>query len=309
MARRDDIQLEAIDGRPLGARRYEPEHRPFVQVVIHGATAVPQRFYDAWAQHLADRGARVLTYDFRGIDRSRSVDLRQDAVTMRDWFDDAAIAQRWLSDLDPDLPLVAVGHSFGGQIAAAITPPADGIVLVGAQGGYVGRFPAPQRYELRAVMALAIPGIAKLWGYVPGWAGLGEDLPAGVGRQGGRGWARWCLSPDYYLSELPHLRGKLARWEGPMLALSFTDDPYASLENVEWLLEHFASADLERQRFAPHELGLSSVGHFGFFRPTAAVRLWGAVDRFLARFGGPAAQPVPRNFTEAILADLSYGRA
>jgi hypothetical protein len=39
------------------------------------------------------------------------------------------------------------------------------------------------------------------------------------------------------------------------------------------------------------------------------VRLWGAVDRFLARFGGPAVQPVPRDFDEAILADLSYGRS
>lgn len=305
MARRDDIQLEAIDGRPIGARRYEPTHRPFAQVVIHGATAVPARFYDAWAHHLADRGVRVLTYDYRGIDRSRTAPLRDDDVTMRDWFDDAAVAQRWLHDLDADLPLVSVGHSFGGQIAAAITPPADAIVVVAAQGGYVGRFPSPQRYELRAVMSVAIPSIAMLWGYLPGWIGLGEDLPGGVARQ----WARWCLSPEYYLSELPHMKSKLARWEGPMLALSFTDDPYASLENVEWLLGRFENADLEHMRFAPHELGLSSVGHFGFFRKTAAVRLWGVVDRFLAQFGGPTVQPPPRNFTEAVLADLAYGRA
>ncbi|HET6582307.1 MAG TPA: alpha/beta fold hydrolase [Nannocystaceae bacterium] len=305
MARREDITLEAVDGRPLGARRYEPSTLPFAQVVVHGATAVPQRFYDAWAMHLANRGVRVLTYDFRGIDRSRTVDVRVDSVTMRDWVDDASVAQRWLSDLDPDVPLVAVGHSFGGQIAAGLLPAADAIVLVGAQGGYVGRFPAPRRYELRAVMSLAIPGIAKLWGYVPGWTGLGEDLPPGVARE----WARWCLSPEYFMGELPQMRAKLARWSGPMLALSFTDDDFASLENVQWLLDHFDSAELEHLRFAPHELGLSSIGHFGFFRPTASVRLWSVVDRFLARFGGPVVQPAPTTFAEAVLADLSYGRS
>ena len=60
---------------------------------------------------------------------------------------------------------------------------------------------------------------------------------------------------------------------------------------------------------AADEFGLGSIGHFGFFRTTAAVRVWGVVDRFLARFGGPAVQPPPRDFTEAVLADLAYGRS
>lgn len=308
MARRDDIQIDAVDGRPLGARRYEPSFPATAQVVIHGATAVPQRFYEPFASHLASRGARVITYDYRGIGRSRSLDLRDDPVTMQDWIDDAAVVQRWTRDRDRDLPLVAVGHSFGGQIAPALAPAADAIVSIAAQGGYVGRFPAPHSHALRVLMSVGIPAFAKLWGYVPGWAGLGEDLPAGVARQ----WARWCLAQDYYFSELPDLRAKVAAWHGPMLALSFTDDDYASLENVQWLLERFEGALVDHRRFAPAQIDRIEIGHFGFFRERVGGALWSVVDEFLhARVGlaEPPVRGVPRSFAEEVMADLSYGRA
>jgi len=75
------------------------------QVVIHGATAVPQRFYRDWATHLAERGAAVLTYDHRGIGRSRRGPLGRDRVIMADRIDDAEVEIA-------ELALPAVGH-FG----------------------------------------------------------------------------------------------------------------------------------------------------------------------------------------------------
>lgn len=298
-----ELSISTLDERPLAVRRYEPAGPVRAQVLVHGATAVPQRFYAAWATHLAEHGLRVFTYDYRGIGSSRTLPLREETVDMQGWIDDATIVQRTVIDLAPELPTFVVGHSFGGQIAPTLSPAAAAIVLVGAQAGSVTRFPWPRRSTLRATMALGIPALAEVFGYVPGWVGLGEDLPGPVARQ----WARWCLREDYFLSELPELGARLARYRGPVLALSFTDDEFAPLANVQWLLDRLDGAAVDHRHLEPAELGEAEVGHFGFFRRAAARRGWGQVDAFFDRLLGAAPRVV--GFEAAVLADLDYGRA
>ncbi len=300
MVRSDDLQLTTLDGRVLGARLFRPNTRSRASVIVHGATAVPQRYYEDWARHLASRGLSVLTYDYRGVGRSRSMPLADDPVTMRDWIDDATIAQHCMAELDRDIPLVAIGHSFGGQIAASLRPAADAIVTVGAQGGFVGRFPGLRRHWYGFVMRTAIPGLVARFGYLPGWAGLGEDLPAGVALQ----WARWCTAKEYLFSELPQLREHMARWHGPMLALSFDDDGFAPRGSVEWLHAHFERASIEHRHLSAAVLGTPSIGHFGFFRAWASDTLWPLVDDFAARLGVRAIV----GEHERVLADLAFGR-
>jgi predicted alpha/beta hydrolase len=303
MSTLQELSISALDERPLAVRRFEPAGPARAQVLVHGATAVPQRFYAVWAAHLADRGLRTFTYDYRGIGSSRTLPLKDEPVDLLGWIDDATVVQRTVSDLDPALPTFLVGHSFGGQIAATLTPPAAAILLVGAQAGSVAGFPWPKRSRLRATMALGIPALTEIFGYVPAWAGLGEDLPGHVARQ----WARWCLSDEYYLGELPELRGRLARYAGPVLALSFTDDDFAPRANVQWLLDRLEGAAVEHRHLAPAELGAAGVGHFGFFRRAATERLWGFADAFFDRQLGLA--PRLSTFEAAVHADLAYGRA
>lgn len=295
--------LAGLDGRAIGVRRFDPIGELRSQVVVHGATAVSQRYYQAWATHLAERGHRVFTYDYRGVGRSRREgSLARDPSTMTDWMDDAALVQRTVIRRDHGVPMIAVGHSFGGQIAASLRPAADAIVTVGAQGGYVGRFAFPQRLRIHAVMHWGIPALVASAGYLPGWAGLGEDLPPEVARQ----WARWCRSPRYFLSELPQLAELMARWSGPMLALSFTDDDYASLTNVEWLLGHFEAARIDHQHLDPSDVGLPGIGHFGLFRRGASAALWPRIDRFIdALLGG---EDLRAESEREVLRDLQYGR-
>jgi len=45
MVRIDDIEIPTSDGRPLAATHYLSSVTPRAQLIIHGATAVPQRFY------------------------------------------------------------------------------------------------------------------------------------------------------------------------------------------------------------------------------------------------------------------------
>ncbi len=299
MVRVDELEIPALDGRPLGAVLIHPTAEARAQVVIHGATAVPQRFYRDWATHLAERGVAVLTYDYRGIGRSRTLPIAADRVTMSDWIDDARVVQRWFAARRPALPLVAVGHSFGGQIAATLLPAADAIITVGAQSGYVGGHDSPRKHWLSAVMRGLIPAMTRGFGHLPGWAGLGEDLPAGVAQQ----WARWCSHPEYLLSELPQLRARMAAWHGPMYALTFDDDSFAPLANVQWLHDRLVGASIEHEHLRVAALELDGVGHFGFFRRRAASELWPRVDDFLARVG---VVPI-EDECERVLADLQYG--
>ena len=206
------LEIPTADGRTLGARLFS-HASPVAALAVHGATAVPQRFYEPFAQAMAEFGFAVLTYDYRGIGASADRPLADDPATMTDWIDDAAAAHGWLADALPQLPLLAVGHSFGGQFAAILDDerPADALVLVGAQSGYFGTFEPIDRGKLWLTWRLGVPALTAAFGYLPAWAGLGEDLPSGVARQ----WARWCSSPDYMLSEHPEARASPRRVRGP----------------------------------------------------------------------------------------------
>ncbi|MCA9656149.1 MAG: alpha/beta fold hydrolase [Myxococcales bacterium] len=306
-----ELRIPTADDRSLGALCHEPVGPAIAQVVIHGATATPLHYYGSFARHLAWRGLRVLTYDYRGIGRSRVEPLAADPVRMQDWIDDAAAAQRWLVHRDPSLPLLAIGHSFGGQIAPTLDagrrPRA--IVLVGAGSGYWRGYPSPLRHRLWLTWSVAVPLLARSLGRVPGWTGIGEDLPGGVARQ----WARWCRSPEYFLSEHPSLREQLAGYTGRVRALSFEDDELVPEANARWLLRTLEGATVEHLRLSPSEVSLPRIGHFGFFRATAADRLWPlAVEHLVAAAHGREAPPRRSHrpgLQEEIMLDLEFGRA
>jgi predicted alpha/beta hydrolase len=58
--------ITAADGMKLAVRVYEPDSPDRGSVVIGGAMGVRQDYYAPFAQWLAGRGWRVLTFDYRG---------------------------------------------------------------------------------------------------------------------------------------------------------------------------------------------------------------------------------------------------
>ena len=304
------LTIEAMDGFELGARLYEPDGAPRAQVLIHAATATPQRYYQAFAEHLCTRGFRVLTYDFRGIGASRRGSLRGFAASMSTWAEqDARAVVRHTHARAPELPLLVVGHSFGGQIALALPDevPIAGALMVGAQSGYWKGFEWPDRGAMWMLWNVMVPAVTSTMGYVPGWMGIGEDLPAGVARQ----WARWCLSPGYFLREHPEYGVRMRSHGGPVMMLSFSDDDYVPLPNARWLLDQLRSARVEHRHLVPEEVGLDEIGHFGFFRRKNAI-LWSLANGYFDAVLDGAWKPtrVADCLQEAdIMADLHYGRA
>src|SRR5215813_7685544 len=196
------VELLASDGFRLGATLFAPSRPGLGTVIVHGATAVPQGYYRRFAEFLAAHGIRVLTYDFRGIGRSRPAKLAGFTATMSDWARrDAAAAHAWVRDHHGDEPLALVGHSFGGQLLGLLDGAAEaqGALLVGSQLGWLSLWPPVRRAIIGTYLKAIVPATAATFGYVPSWTGLGADLPAGVARE----WVGWCKSPRYLVDENP----------------------------------------------------------------------------------------------------------
>ena len=262
-APRDEIEIPTEDGTRLGATAFAVDGSDTALIVL-GATAVPAAFYERFARHVQQRGWSALTFDFRGVGRSRPERLRGYPATMSDWalIDlPAAIEaahRRW-----QPRRLVALGHSFGGQVVGMLADPSriDAMVTVSSQSGYWGLQGGSERWRTRVLVHTLLPGLPRLLGYFP-WSKIarGEDLPGGVARQ----WAGWCRSPGYLLDDdsLP-----LERYEGfsaPILAYSVDDDDWGTARSVDAMMS--AYSDVERQHLVPRDEGVPAIGHMGFFR-------------------------------------------
>ena len=64
------IEFSAADGYALHGTLWSPDAPPRALVLIHPATAVPERLYAGFARFLTERGFAALTYNYRGIGAS-----------------------------------------------------------------------------------------------------------------------------------------------------------------------------------------------------------------------------------------------
>jgi predicted alpha/beta hydrolase len=258
--------LTAADGYRLGATVFGSSQK---SILVMPATGVPQSYYAKFAAYLAGRGFTVLTFDYRGIGRSRVSDIRKDKARMRDWATlDAAAAFSFLSQPK----IYVIGHSFGGQALGLLPEPSriGAALIVGSQSGYWRNWPALGRAWMWPVTHVALPLVSRLYGYFPASRlGFGEDLPAGVAIE----WARWCRNPRYLVGDLG-VEAAYARFRAPLRAYALTDDPFAPRRAIEALGALYPNSKWETREVAPQDLGVKAIGHFGFFRERFRDSLW-----------------------------------
>lgn len=275
----EKIQLTTSDGLQLAALRYTPQGKPRAVVVLAAAMGVKQDFYTPFAEFFAEQGMAVLSFDYRGMGDSvppayrRS--LRGFKADLFDWaerdYNAALLAARaW----QPDLPLLIVGHSLGGQLPGLLPDNhlVDGILTVASGSGY-WRENVPQlKRFVWFLWYFAVPVYTRLFGYFPGKkVRKVANLPTGVIRQ----WAQWCRSP-YYVSDAAGkpIRAGFDRIRAPMLSMSFTDDEMMSRKNIESLNACYRNAQMESRTIKPTDIDAQRIGHFGFFRPQFKSTLW-----------------------------------
>ena len=206
---------------------------------------------------------------------------------MTDWAEmDLNAMLAHARDPAPHLPLLMMGHSLGGQILG-ITPDNAAVrasLHVTAGSGWYKlneRMPLQVRFLWFVLMPLLLP----LVGYFPGkrLRTVG-DLPLHVAWQ----WRRWCLHPDYLLSEGPAARAAFDRVTAPILSYSFEDDPMINRAAVESLNGFYRNARLEHRHVAPVDIGAAAIGHFGFFSERSRATLWRDALEWLHAQAAPA---------------------
>ena len=67
---------------------------------------------------------------------------------------------------------------------------------------------------------------------------------------------------------------RYARLRQPLLAFSFSDDPYAPQASAAALVSEYPHARAEHRHVRPADVGASAVGHLGFFREASRATLW-----------------------------------
>jgi predicted alpha/beta hydrolase len=276
---RTSWSIPARDGVPLAADGFGLERGAPIAIVA-GATGVPRAYYRRFASHLAAHGFGVLTFDYRGIAGSASEEVNGRA-TMAAWGEeDMSGVIAWIRERYAPRTLSVVGHSVGGQIL----PLADGateidaIYLVAAQSGYWRLWEGTQRATTWLYWHAVIPLTLRVAGRLPSRViGGGEDVPLGVAEQ----WARWGRSPDYILSHSPEVAARFASIVAPVRAIHFDDDFFAPPRAVNELLSFYRRADKSARVVCASDLGVRSIGHFGFFRERPGRPLWDDTVEFL----------------------------
>jgi len=177
---------------------------------------------------------------------------------------------QWAQAQVPGVPLFVVGHSFGGQIVG-LSPNTSvrGTLLIAAQSGYWKNWDGPKRWGMATLWHVVFPAIGGTLGYIPGWTGIGEDLPAGAASE----WARWGRHPEYLFAHKTQASDGFAAYPGRIRSISIEDDAYAPRRSVEDLGRRFPVERYSHQHLVPADDGLAKIGHFGWFRKSSNL-LW-----------------------------------
>ena len=276
------VRFEASDGYQITGTFYDAE-TPKAAVLISGGAAIPQRFYRHIADYLTRRGLAVLTYDYRGIGESAPKDLRNFDAPMHIWgTHDQAAAIAWLDRQYPDLDMLHLAHSYGGQ-ALGMTERSQRFrrsVMIASQSGYWRRFIAPERYRVFLAMNLFAPVVASFKGYLPGnLSGFGEDMAWSTFKQ----WAYWCRQKNYLFDDPRIDTSNYGNLAIPILSVGIDDDDWAPPNAIDALVSNYTGAAVERRQIAPRDAGVPKIGHFGFFRPELEEALWGETIDWLVQ--------------------------
>jgi predicted alpha/beta hydrolase len=241
-------------------------------VIVTPATAVRCRYYFRFAAFLSEHGFDALLFDYRGIGESRPERLRGFEASWMDWgrLDFEAVLQH-AAESFPGQPIHVAAHSAGGFLIglAPSNHRIRRVFSVGAQYANWRDYAPGAKARMLLKWHVAMPLITAAAGYFPGRKlGWMEDTPSGVVRDWAHGRFAARLARDKALAR------QFAAFRAPTLAVSVTDDEFATIPAVERLLTHFCSSPRMHLRITPQAIGEPSIGHFGFFHSRFAEKLW-----------------------------------
>lgn len=263
------VEIACADGQRLCGHYLRASGvRPGLPVLLAPATGVKQHFYLRFARWLAAQGHDVLVFDYRGIGLSLRGPLADCRATLADWGQrDLVGALAWLLARTGAPEVVLLGHSAGGQMIGLLPNHHRVARLVGvsASTGWFAGMRLAFALKARLGLLFLVPLGIRLKGYAPtSVLGLGENLPAEVGRQ----WGQWCAAGGYATNAVRNRPAEdfHAQVRTPVIVLHAEDDDIATPATVADLLRTLPAAQSQVLRVRPSQLGLHTLGHVDWFR-------------------------------------------
>ena len=261
--------------------RYTAEgKRPRAAMLVLPALGVTASYYAPLAEALAGLGLEIGVLELRGQgDSPLRASWRVDFGFRELLEEDVPAAVRQLREAAPDVPLLLLGHSLGGHLAAMTAGresagEIDGVMLVACSSPWLPGYDRRTRRQLRLLRALVYLSISTL-GYYPGHRlGFGGREARTLMRD----WLVLMRNNRYRAAGLAEdLDAAVGRYTGPVLAVRMAEDSYAPEAAMEAVLGKFQSALLTREVIDSATLG-TRADHFRWIRQPGAlvqrITLW-----------------------------------
>ncbi len=276
---RKAFHVTCADGVVLRGQIVLPKGVPRAILQFNAGTAAKTRFYEPFLDFLAGHGYGYAIYDYRGFGESRPATLEGCPFRYSDFgrYDIPAV-KSYLRASFPDLPLLMVAHSAGGQQLPLVGDLSGvrGMLCYGVSTGYGPGLASYYRPQAAAMWHVIGPALRLRYGY-PALSKLGimEDLPTPLFRE----WKRWCTSPDFFFDErfygMDVPRVDWSRLDFPIKHVHATTDEISLVRNVTTFWRHWDTPrPVEQQVLRPEEFGGKPIRHFDYFRRRFRETLW-----------------------------------
>jgi predicted alpha/beta hydrolase len=297
----EPFSLTCKDGTQLGATRYTPSQNHRAEILVAGATAVPQGFYRRFAEFANTQGFAVTTLDYRGIGKSAPPTLRGYRCDYLDWgrqdlaaaleniksrmgqsnteasqpdsitnkakpIGDGKPAKNFDENQSNAKPIYMIGHSYGGHGFGLMPNHGDvkAFYTFASGAGWSGHMPKAEQLKVGFLWHVLGPLIVPALGYMPGQFLGGENLPRDVYRQ----WKRWCSFPHYFFDDPLMQSGQLDGFKNvrtPIAAVNALDDLWAPPTSRDHFFKGYQNTELTFVTLDPKALQYP-IGHMGYFR-------------------------------------------
>jgi len=271
------ITIHTQDQYPITATLFEPENVNGKLLLVNSATGVKQQTYYAFAQHFADLGFVVITYDYRGVALSKPDQLKGFKASMRTWGNtDYKAVTDFIEEHYPHHRKFLIGHSVGALILGMNKGSEifEKFCFVATQNTYFGHL--SPRIKMLGLLGFGLyqPILTRVKGYFKTYfVNLGESLPKGVSDD----WRTLIMHRKSVNRLLEKTENFSKNLHQEVLYLNMQDDDWITETGMKLLMnETYLNMKPIYRTVHPHESNGEEIGHINFFRAKHS-KLWSIV--------------------------------
>ena len=271
------IIIHTQDQYPITATLFEPENANGKLLLVNSATGVKQQTYYAFAQHFADLGFVVITYDYRGVALSKPDQLKGFKASMRTWGNtDYKAVTDFIEEHYPHHRKFLIGHSVGALILGMNKGSEifEKFCFVATQNTYFGHL--SPRIKMLGLLGFGLyqPVLTRVKGYFKTYfVNLGESLPKGVSDD----WRTLIMHRKSVNRLLEKTENFSKNLHQEVLYLNMQDDDWITETGMKLLMnETYVNMKPIYRTVHPHESNGEEIGHINFFRAKHS-KLWSIV--------------------------------